>query len=202
MDGDFELLEAWSRGDRKAGDRLFSRHFDSLYRFFHRKVEGEVDDLLQRTFLACVEGRERFRKQASFRTFLFAVARRQLYKYWRDRKPQADITLSCLCDLSPTPSQIIAGNEQQRLLLRALRQIALELQIAVELYYWEDMTGPELAAVLGIAEGTVRSRLRRAREALVQAIEALESNPETLRTTVDNLERWARSLRQKVPRET
>ena len=45
----------------------------------------------------------------------------------------------------------------------------VELQVALELHYWEDLSGPELAAVLEIPEGTVRSRLRRGRELLQEA---------------------------------
>ena len=46
----------------------------------------------------------------------------------------------------------------------ALRRIPLELQVALELYYWEGMAGPELAAALDLPEGTVRTRLRRGRQ--------------------------------------
>jgi DNA-directed RNA polymerase specialized sigma24 family protein len=54
---DIELLEAWRGGDRRAGEQLFERHYAAVARFFRNKLEFGVDDLIQRTFLACVEGR-------------------------------------------------------------------------------------------------------------------------------------------------
>ncbi|MCA9595573.1 MAG: sigma-70 region 4 domain-containing protein, partial [Myxococcales bacterium] len=76
-----------------------------------------------------------------------------------------------------------------------LRAIPLELQIALELHYWEQMSGPEIARVLGIAEGTVRSRLRRAKEALDAKMVELSRSPRELETTMANLENWAAGLR-------
>ena len=76
---DIDLLDAWRAGDPRAGNELFNRHFDSVCRFFANKAGNEVDDLIQRTFLACVEGRDRFRGDASFRGYLFGVARNVLH---------------------------------------------------------------------------------------------------------------------------
>ena len=52
---DEELLRAWSDGDRDAGERLFERHFESVVRFFRNKAAGDHEDLIQQTFLGCVE---------------------------------------------------------------------------------------------------------------------------------------------------
>ena len=89
-------------------------------------------------------------------------------------------------------------HEEQRLLLEALRRIPLECQIVLELYYWEDMAAPELAQVLGIPEGTARSRLRRARELLTHRMKVLARSPALLKTTLSDLEKWVRSLREHI----
>ena len=60
------------------------------------------------------------------------------------------------------------------------------------------MTGPELAEVLAIPEGTVRSRLRRAQEALETAMTELAEDPETLASTRAGLDKWAASLARVV----
>jgi RNA polymerase sigma-70 factor (ECF subfamily) len=197
MATDFELLKAWREGDRQAGDELFMRHFDSLYRFFARKVTGDVEDLVQKTFLACVEGQETFRQDASFRTFLFAIARNLLYRYWRSRSRsgEVDFTVTSLQDLGPSPSLAIKARQEQRLLLEGLRRIPLDLQIALELHYWEGMSGPDIAVVLDVPEGTVRSRLRRGREVLIEKIGELAQSAEVLQATTCNLDRWAESLK-------
>ena len=87
---DLELLEAWRGGDRQAGEALFERHFDAIARFFRNKVDHGIDDLIQRTFLACVESKDQFRGEASFRTFLFAVAHNVLGKHYRSQRRHGD----------------------------------------------------------------------------------------------------------------
>jgi RNA polymerase sigma factor (sigma-70 family) len=197
---DFELLDAWRAGDRDAGNTLFERYFDAICRFFANKVHHGIDDLIQKTFLGCVEGRDRFLKQASFRTYLFAVAHNVLRAHYRQSQPGPDFDPSetSVDDFTPSPSTMFALQQEQRLLLEALRRIPLDYQLVLELYYWEDMAAPELAQVLGIPEGTVRSRLRRAKEALAEKMTVLARSPELLRTTLSDLEKWVRSLRAQI----
>jgi RNA polymerase sigma-70 factor (ECF subfamily) len=201
---DFELLDAWRAGDREAGNTLFERHFDAICRFFANKVTHGVDDLIQKTFLGCVESRDRFQKQASFRTFLFAVAHNVLREHFRERRREGvppDLGETSTDELTPSPSAVFAAHEEQRLLLEALRRIPLDYQLVLELYYWEDMAAPELAQVLAIPEGTVRSRLRKAKEALSERMKSLARTPELLRATFSDLDAWVRSLRAQISGE-
>ncbi|MCE9580122.1 MAG: sigma-70 family RNA polymerase sigma factor [Deltaproteobacteria bacterium] len=194
---DAALLDAWRAGDRAAGEQLFERHFDAIYRFFERKGLGDVGDLVQRTFLGCVEARDRYRGASSFRTFLFAIARHELYGLFRQRRAQVDFGVSSLADLAPGPSTLLRERSQREILLAALRAIPLELQLAVELRFWEGLTGPDLAIALAVPEGTVRSRLRRALEALRGALDEHELG-KTLRTlpaSDDAFDAWAEQLR-------
>ena len=204
MATDFELLDAWRAGDREAGNSLFERHFDAICRFFANKVAHGVDDLIQKTFLGCVESRDRFQKQASFRTFLFAVAHNVLREHFRERRREGvppDLGETSTDELTPSPSAVFAAHEEQRLLLEALRRIPLDYQLVLELYYWEDMAAPELAQVLAIPEGTVRSRLRKAKEALSERMKSLARTPELLRATFSDLDAWVRSLRAQISGE-
>ena len=197
--GDTELLEAWRAGDRAAGNELFHRHFDSVCRFFASKLSGEIDDLIQKTFLACVEGKERLAQTATFRAYLFGVARNVLCRHFRDKSNQrqrVDPLLESAGDLAPGPSRIFAEHREQVLLVNALRSLPLDHQILLELYYWENLSGPELAAALEIPEGTVRGRIRRAKELLEQALERLTDAPDLLQSTLGDLEKWAKSLRR------
>src|SRR5688500_5815501 len=101
MRSDRELLQAWRGGDTAAGDELFQRYFVPLYRFFRNKLDQGVDDLIQETLLACVRGADRFREDASFRTWLFTIARNELYTHWRARAKHAgdDVGSLLLADL-------------------------------------------------------------------------------------------------------
>jgi len=194
-----QLFERWRAGDRQAGNALFERHFDSVYRFFVHKAYEDAVDLVQRTFLGCVEAKDRFRMASSFRTFLFAIARNELMTYWRRRATHVpEPGGSSVNALARSPSSLLVERAEHRLLLEALRSIPLELQIALELHYWEDLGMAELAEVLEIPEGTAKSRLRRAREALLERLAELESDPDRLRTTCANLDDWASSLKHAV----
>jgi RNA polymerase sigma factor (sigma-70 family) len=198
---DLELLEAWRSGDRSAGSQLFERHFDSICRFFANKIQSDVDDLVQRTFQACVEGKERFRGQSSFRTYLFGVAHNVLRSHLRKRRREGerfDFGLTSVFDLGLSPTTLIAQAKEQQLTLQALRRIPLDHQIVLELYYWEDMEASELAEVLEMPEGTVRSRIRRAKQLIEEQLAKLAESDALLESTMSNLDSWARSLRAKV----
>ena len=193
---DFELLDAWQGGDRTAGNTLFDRHFDAIYRFFVHKVGSDVEDIVQRTFLSCIEARDRFRRQSSFRTFLFAIARNELRAYYRGRKKDGvlDFAVSSVAELRPSPSTMARHRGQTRMLLEALASVPVDLQIALELHYLEGLRGPEIAEVLDIPEGTVRSRLRRGREQVIAQMTKLGAELEMQAT--DDFSRWASVLRE------
>ena len=187
------LLEAWRGGDAEAGEVLFERYFESVYRFFCNKVPRDVDDLVQETFLGCVGAKERFREEASFRTFLFAIARKVLLKYrerWAPRDAGEEFHASRVADLDLTATQVVVENEAQALLLRALRRLPLDLQTALELFYWEGLPSREIAEVVELPHGTVRSRLRRGREMLRELIEELAANPRLRASTLGNFDLW------------
>ena len=195
---DVELLQAWRGGDQRAGNTLLRRYFDSLYRFFAAKVEDEVEDLIQRTFLALVRHRDAIREEASFRAYMFTVARREFYRYLRTRRRRRDPldfgTVS-LADLGTSPSAVVARRNDRALLLDALRRIPVQLQIALELHYWEDMTAKDCAEVLDIPVGTAKTRLRRGRQLLEEALAESATSQALLTRTLSDLEGWARKLR-------
>jgi RNA polymerase sigma factor (sigma-70 family) len=196
---DFELLDAWAAGDKQAATTLFNRHFDAVYRFFRNKSDGNIEDLTQDTFVACIEGRDRFRRDASFRTFLFAIARNVLLHSFRKRRVAAEPFDSegiALSELIGSPSHVVARKQEQRVLLEALRNLPLDHQIALELYHWEELSGPELARVLGLTEPALRSRLHRAKLQLRQQVERITASGDVLQSTLGDLDRWARSLRE------
>ena len=200
---DSELLHAWRAGDATAGDALVRRHFDAIYAFFRTKMDAEVDDLVQSTFAACVTASDQFREEAGFRTFLFAIARNQLRQFLRKtlgRRDLADVT-SSMIDSGPSPSSFTNARGRRRTLLRALRTIPLDAQIALELFYWEGLSGVELAHVLGIPEGTARTRLRAARRTLRERIAQLAPHEEST-ASEDDLAQWVGSIREYLAHES
>lgn len=197
MSSDADLLLAWQGGDRQAGGELFDRYFASVRRFFHNKVKDGMEDLIQQSFLAVVQHRDRIQDPAAFRGYLFAAARSKLYDHIRRHtRPEAelDFEVSSIVDVGLSPSGVLAAKQDERLLLLALRHLPLDLQVALELYYFERVRGEELVLALGVPGGTVRSRLRRGLEILRRKLDELADSPELLAQTTSNLEDWARRL--------
>jgi RNA polymerase sigma-70 factor (ECF subfamily) len=195
---DDALYAAWRGGDSKAGVQLFERHYPAVARFFRNKVDDDAGDLVQKTFLACLEGKERIRGDSSFRTYLFAVAHNVLYKHLRGKVREGarlDFGLTSVHDLQPTPVSLLARRREERLLLLGLRRIPLDHQVLLELYFWEKLPAREIADILGTAEGTIRTRLRRARQLLEEAMIALAASADELRDTLGNLDAWADAVR-------
>ena len=199
MDSDEAKFAAWRAGDARAGAELFERHYAGIARFFRNKVDSDAPDLIQKTFLGCLESRERVRGESSFRTYLFAVAHNVLYKHLRGRaRAPIDFGVTSIHDLRPTATALLARRAEEQALLQALRRIPLEHQVTLELYFWDSFTAGEIAEVQGIPEGTVRTRLRRAKLLLVEALAHVAGSPAVLHDTASNLDAWASSVRAQI----
>jgi RNA polymerase sigma factor (sigma-70 family) len=172
---DLELLMRWRAGDNAAGSTLVKRHYETLHRFFSNKAPGHDEDLIQQTFVACIEARDAFRGESTFRAYLFGLARFQLLTHYRKvyRRPDFDFTITSLRDIGTTPTGALLRREASQLLRLALAQVPVDQQLALELTYWEGLAAPEIALALDIPENTVYSRLRRAKEHLRKALEHL-----------------------------
>jgi len=201
MRDDLELLAAWREGDRQAGGELFDRHFVAIRRFFRSKVGDDYEELVQRTFARCVEVQQRFRGDGKFRSYLFAIAANVLREHLREhhRGKQFDGDVSSVVDLAlPGPATAAGARREQVVLLEALRRLPVNDQIVLELFYWEQLTSAEIADVLELPHGTVRSRLRLARDRLRGHVDELSRSPAELESTLGGLERWAAELRQQL----
>jgi RNA polymerase sigma-70 factor (ECF subfamily) len=169
VDPDLEQLDRWRAGDAAAGEALFARYFDSLCGFFATKCHGDADDLVQRTLLACVNAKDQFRKQSSFRTYLFTVARHELYHHLRKQRrdgERLDFSITSVAELVTTPATRLAREAERRRLQEILRTMPVEQQTLLELHYWEDMDIAALAEVFEASAGAIRVRLHRARKEL------------------------------------
>ncbi len=203
---DAELLEAWRSGRSDAGEQLFRRHYDTIERFFVNKVGAErVADLVQETFVACVEARDRVADGSRFRAYLLTIAYRVFCRHLRSKYrtgANVDLEVLSVAAVEASPSSVAARAEEQRLLLEGLRAIPVNYQVVLELHYWEQLSTNEIAEVLGVPPGTVRSRLRRGRDALSAAMASIARSPSLLESTLTRLEDWAnRCGRELLERE-
>lgn len=193
---DYALLAAWRGGDEAAGSVLFRRHYQGVRAFFARRLPDAADDLTQRTLLACVEALDAFRHEASFRGYLFGIAKNQLLKHLRSQA-RFDAMKSRTHDDELTrtsPSAMVGRRQEQHLLLLAFARLPVELQLSVELFYWQDLRAHEIAQVMEVPTSTVTTRLARARQLLREYVADL-GGPETPRAALlADLEGWTRSL--------
>nr|WP_263430193.1 RNA polymerase sigma factor [Nannocystis pusilla] len=190
-------MTRWRAGDPAAGSALVRRHVATLARFFRGKT-GDLADIVQQTLTACVQARDRLPEGLEFRAWLLGIARNVLLHDLRrrGRKPEPELLddqgLAAPSVLSP--SRAVAARAERRLLLRALRRLPYDLQWLIELHYWEDLRQDDVAVILEIPPGTVKSRLSRAKRLLRAEIEALTADPALRASTVDDLDRWARDV--------
>lgn len=193
-DSDLELLRRWRAGEAAAGNRLCKQYDEVLRRYFATKVPAdEVPELIQQTWLAmsgardtlhidAVEG-ERTRMLGSFRCYLFGIARHMVLGYYKARQRRLGVAfdpeVECLATLEPSISRQLSAHRNLQWVELALQSLPLDLQLLFEGHYLEDLSGSELAKLLGVPEGTVRSRLRKARELLNEAINRLKATLQT-----------------------
>jgi len=205
---DAELLAAWHGGDGRAGDELVRRHFGAVYRFFVTKLDDGCEDLVQQTFLQCLASAGRYTGTGTVRSFLLGIARHQLYGVLRKRRRERhalernDMSIERIMGSPATGLELRTRLDVLRV---ALRRLPVDLQIAVELSYWEDLRLAEIASVLEIPEGTVKSRLFRARAELRAAIESLAASDAVARAALADLDATAdelgRSFARAAPRK-
>lgn len=199
---DHALLMAWQGGDERAGRLLVERHYEAVARFFVTKDRASAADLIQQTLVKLVEAVPRMPKDCNVRAYVLGIARHVLYDHFRaayQTGARIEFGERSVADLQPGPSSIIARERQTRLLQQGLRQLPVESQVLVELYYWEELTAREVADILEIPEGTVRTRLRRARQLLEQAMTRLAESPGVLASTLADLDAWALRVRDELP---
>lgn len=199
MRTDAELLTAWRGGDNNAGRILFDRHIASLSRFLRGKVDNtEREDLIQSVFVSCLGPNVVLEKSSSFTAYLFRAARNRLIDHYSARARDAqrfDPLAQSIVDVGHSPSAVVLRQQEERILLHALRRLPLDLQLMLELHYWEDLSTAALAEIFDIPQGTVKTRLWRARTQIREILDRSEHDPHLVETTVHRLADWAVSLR-------
>jgi RNA polymerase sigma factor (sigma-70 family) len=200
---DGELLARWRRGEGSAAEALLERNFPRIKAFFSRKTADRemIQELTQRTFMRCLDKLTTFEQRSSFSSFIYGIARNILLEHYRERRKSArhtPIEDTPVEDLDPTPFSLVERNSERKLIIHVLRRLPLDLQIIVELYFFEQLSARQVSEVLGLPEGTVRGRIRSSRERMQQHVHDLAESPEQLDSTLMTLSRWAQGVREQV----
>ena len=153
-------------------DRLYGQHASELYNYLARRCPdaATASDLLQETFLQVVRQSGQLVKVAMPRAWLFAIARNMLARHYRrQRDPQA------VAELWYEPASD-APDDRLALMRDAIQKLPAELRDTLELRLEQELSYEEIAHVLDIPVGTVRSRLH---NAVRQLRDTMRSQEET-----------------------
>lgn len=196
---DFELLARWQGGDALAGNTLVSRHYATVRRFFEVRLTHVAEDLTQRVFLDCMHALDRGAVHTSFRAYLLGIARNRMLMHLRSTTRHDELR-QFADDGRDRPSRktsltaVFARMQQHHLLLRAMVELPPDLQIALQLYYWDGLSTAEIGEVLQVPASTITTRLARARELIKREL-ARTGTPSPARASLlRDLAGWTTSL--------
>jgi RNA polymerase sigma-70 factor (ECF subfamily) len=173
-----DLLDRCRAGEALAVEALVRAHQDAVYRLAYSILgdADEADEAAQETFLAALGSLDRYRGEAAFTTWLYAVTvnvcrmRRRRWQVWA-RLQEALAGLMTLAAPPPSPEEAVAQAESSAALWRAVMALGDVHRVPVILRYYYDCPVAEIAQVLGLPEGTVHSRLTTARDRLRAALQ-------------------------------
>jgi RNA polymerase sigma-70 factor (ECF subfamily) len=178
-DEERQLVAAARGGDQSAFEALVLKYQDRIYRLIQRLVSGSdvVDDLAQEVFIRAYRSIGDFKGESSLYTWLYKIALNLCRNHYRTRgrRPaheELDETDAGqgLQDAGGTPEDEVFRREFWEHLRRGLEELPPEQREAVVLCDLEGMSYEEMAGVMGVPIGTVRSRIFRGRRALQQRL--------------------------------
>ena len=178
-----QFIERLKAGDANAFDTLVTRYTNDIFGLLYRITEDaeEAGDLTQETFLSVFKAIKNFRGDADLKTWLFRIAinkSRNRFRWWKRRSREKTFSLDAPLANSETPfHETISGTianpeekilqrEREKVLMNALSNLPEIFREAVVLCDIEGLSYEEIASVLEINIGTVKSRIARGREEL------------------------------------
>lgn len=189
-DPDAALVERWRAGDEGAFERLVRLHERRVFGVLMRMLGSreEAEDVAQETFLNLHRYGHRFRRESRFSTFVYRVAvnaalnRRRSLGRRRARMEGLSQRQAAGDDLPHAPrgpEDSALGHELRERVQREILALSPALRAPLVLYDLEGLPYAEIASALGLAEGTVKSRIHRARQALRKRLgDLMESGDE------------------------
>ena len=186
------LVKQCQRGDSAATERLILRYQDRIYNVIFRMCAHPDDaaDLTQDTFVKIIENIDKFKGNSSFYTWAFRIAVNLTISYCQKNfrlkarsldadadqsSGQADKALKDFLydETLPEPAKIAEDNELCELVIKAMMKLDEDQRTVVVLRDIEAMNYAQIAEVLDIELGTVKSRLSRARSNLKEILETI-----------------------------
>jgi len=168
------LVQRILSGDKAAGEQFVIEHYEAIFRFL-RNLTGnkeDAEDLTQQTFLRAWEALPSFRGDSSLSTWLHSIAYRE-YTHWL-RSRREFVPLDEIVDM---PDEQANQNLEAVLLRWAIYRLDPEHREVFVLYYVQGFSVSEIAKIIGVPAGTVKSRLFFARQKLKELLSDVIPEP-------------------------
>jgi RNA polymerase sigma-70 factor, ECF subfamily len=164
-----ELIERAQRGDAMAYEELVRRHQDAALRTAGLVLAGgaESEDAVQDAFVKAYVALGRFHAEAPFRPWILRIVANEARNRRRSAGRRAGLAVRLAEDrpsdgAAPSPEAAVLAREQRIALLSAIESLSVDDRLVLGYRYFLDLGEAEMADALGIARGTVKSRLSRA----------------------------------------
>ena len=190
------LVAASKRGDHDAFAQLVQRYQRRVFNLVFRMLQQyeEANEITQETFLAAWQGLPSFRGDARFPTWLYRIAYNCSLKQLEQRKRdkalqtamQAEQVLECANEDNRTDAELEAL-DRQALVQEHLSQLPAKYRIVLILRHLQEMTYEEMAEILTIPIGTIKTHLFRARNLLKERLLAFDRERSTRTRSTDAL---------------
>jgi RNA polymerase sigma-70 factor (ECF subfamily) len=170
------LIARIAQGDRLAMQVLYARHHVRVYRFVLRLVRNEAtaEDLISDVFLDVWRQANRFEGRAAVSTWLLAIARFKALSTLRKR-PEDELDeerAEAIEDDSDDPEVTAQKKDKSNALRQCLTALSPEHREVIDLVYYHEKSVDEVAAIVGIPEATVKTRMFYARKRLSELLQA------------------------------
>ena len=185
---DQQLVTASKRGDQDAFAQLVHRYQRRIFNLVYRMLQQyeEASEITQETFLAAWQGLPSFRGEARFATWLYRIAYNCALKQLETRKRdwalqaalQADHALESKDNFDCANAQI-DEHERQAFVQEHLSHLPAKYRIVLILRHLQDMTYEEMAEILTMPVGTIKTHLFRARNLLKERLQGLDRDSST-----------------------
>ena len=167
-DADHQLVIDALRGDPDAFATLVERYDRAVYHLAYRTMrdEEEAKDVTQEAFFKAYRSLKTFKPGAKFSTWIFAIAYHACCDRLNRRKRYSDEELPDRADPSRGPAESVIAADEAHRLRQAIAELPEKYRTVVTLYHLQGKQYDEIATVLGIPVGTVKTHLFRAKEQL------------------------------------
>jgi len=180
---DPELLIRMASGDREALAIIFRRHHGTVYRFSRQMLGSKevAEDITQDVFVALTRSAGRFNPAvASLSTYLYGIARNLVLQHYKRSRSRVEVNIDTIggdsdavLAIADDPSESISRVQLTQQLRLAILHLPVHYREVVVLCELNGLSYEEAASVAGCPVGTVRSRLSRARQMLIERCRAL-----------------------------